>query len=344
MIHSNPSPAAPIAQVDAITHSAGTQSLSTSSRRSSVAIAPNAASSHTDASPRMPAWIVLKWRSYSASLQHASSGAGGGSATGRLYEPQRTAPYTLRAVLLSERLPTAYAYGLLAVVLAVVAMIPSLRPAGWSVTALPRVGSGTPMARAARNVDPSFRLVDQGSYDGQFYWGVAVDPLARGDVHDAFDTASYRYGHPLFGWLGWIASAGQASAAAWALVVVGLLALFTAAVAAAELGPGYAALFGALNPGLLYAAAHDLAEPLCVALLLVALNAYVRDRRTLLLVCLALLPLAKEQLVLVPLVLAVWPRRDLRILATVVPAVVWWIYARWTLGAWFTSGDNALGV
>jgi hypothetical protein len=231
-------------------------------------------------------------------------------------------------------------YGLVAVILAVVAMIPSLRSAGWSVTALPRVGSGTAMADAARRVDPSFRLVDQGSYDGQFYWGVAVDPVARGDVHQAFDTASYRYGHPLFGWLGWLLSGGQAPAAAVALLAVGLLALFAAAVAAGRAWP-----FVALNPGLLYATVHELAEPLCAALLLGALYAYARERRRLLLLCLALLPLAKEQLVLVTLVLAICRRRDAaRILATVVPAVLWWIYARVTLGDWFTSGDNALGA
>lgn len=234
--------------------------------------------------------------------------------------------------------------GLLAVVLAIVAAIPSLREAGWSVTALPRVGAGTPMAHAARAVDPSFRLVDQGSYDGQFYWGVAVDPLARGNVHQSFDTASYRYGHPLFGWLGWLLSAGQAPAAAAALFVAGLLALFVAAVVA-----GRAALFVALNPGLLYATAHDLAEPLCAALLLLALHGYLRGRRILTVVCLALLPLAKEELVLVTLVLAGWElvrrRNAAWILATVVPAVLWWVYARLTLGAWLTGGgDRALGA
>lgn len=242
-----------------------------------------------------------------------------------------------------------FAYGVLAASLAFVAMIPSLRPAGWDVTALPRVGAGTPMAQKARSVDSSFRLVDQGSYDGQFYWGIAVDPVARGGIHDAFDTASYRYGHPLFGWLGWLASAGQAPAAAAALVVVGLLALFLAAAAAAQLASGPAPLFVALNPGLLYATAHDLAEPLCAALLLLALNGFVRQRRTLTLVSLALLPLAKEQLVLVAFVLAGWElargtrTAAARLAATAIPAVAWWVYARLTLGAWFTTGDNALG-
>jgi energy-converting hydrogenase Eha subunit C len=162
-------------------------------------------------------------------------------------------------------------------------------------------------------------------------------------VHDAFDNPPYRYGHPLFGWLGWLASAGQASAAAPALLAVGLLAIFVAGAAAAALGRGWEALFVALNPGLLYAASHDLAEPLCAALLLLALNASVRERRTLLLASLALLPLAKEPLILVTAALVIW-RRDLRLVATVVPAVVWWIYARLTLGDWFTAGDNGLGV
>jgi hypothetical protein len=253
----------------------------------------------------------------------------------------------------SERLLVPGAYGVLAVVLAIVALVPSLRPAGWSTTVLPRVGANTPMGREAKAIDPSFRLVDQGSYDGQFYWGIAVDPIARGSVHDSFDTASYRYGHPLLGWLGWLASAGQARAAAPALAVLGVLALFAAAAAAAALGrTGAEALFVALNPGLLYAADHDLAEPLCVALLFAALYGYVRERRALLLVSLALLPLAKETLVLVPLVLAAWAlvrgagrRRDVAWLAaTVLPSVAWWVYARLTLGAWFTSGDNALGA
>jgi hypothetical protein len=30
--------------------------------------------------------------------------------------------------------------------------------------------------------------------------------------------------------------------------------------------------------------------------------------------------------------------------ATVIPSVAWWIYARAQLGAWFTSGDTALGA
>jgi hypothetical protein len=249
------------------------------------------------------------------------------------------------------------ACGTIALLLAVAAVVPSLVPAGWSLTALPRVDASTGMGAAAKRIDPSFHVVVQDAYDGQFNWGIAIDPLGRGDVHQAFDAASYRYGHPLYGWFGWLGSADQARATPAALTVVGVATLVAAAVLAGALGMargtrGWEGLFVALNPGLLYAAAHTLAEPLVAALLLGALWAYVLDRRALLLACLTLLPLAKEEFVVVALVLAGWELlrerggliRTAAILATVIPAAAWWVYARIHFGAWFSSGDNALGT
>jgi hypothetical protein len=249
------------------------------------------------------------------------------------------------------------ACGLVALALAAIAVIPSLKPAGWSVTALPRVDASTGMGAAARAIDPGFYVVQQDAYDGQFYWGVAIDPLGTGSLHRSFDNPPYRYGHPLYGWLGWLASAGQARAAAAALLAVGLASLLAAAVAAGYLGlargsSGWEGLFVALNPGLLYSAAHDLGEPLAAALLLGALNGYVRGRRRLMLACLVALPFAKEVLVLVPIVFAAWEllrrrsglARMLPFVASVLPAAAWWVYARLHLGAWFTSGDSALGA
>jgi hypothetical protein len=211
------------------------------------------------------------------------------------------------------------------------------------------------MAQAARAHDPSFRTVPAGAYDGQFYWGIAVDPIATGDVHQAFDAASYRYGHPLLGWLGWLLSAGQARAVPFALLFVGFAAMFAAGFLASLLGRsrgsnGWEGLFVACNPGLLYSAAHFLTEPLSAALLLGGLLAYVRGRWVLAAVCLGLLVLSKEQFVLIPLALAAWELlrdrsriRDVAIFgACLLPAVGWWIYARLQLGAWFTTGDNAL--
>jgi hypothetical protein len=233
-------------------------------------------------------------------------------------------------------------------------MIPALQAADWSLTVLPRVAAKTGMGSAARAVAPGFHTVQHAGYDGQFYWGIAVDPLATGHVHHFFDKASYRYGHPLYGWLGWLLSAGHARAVPLALAAIGLGSLFVAATAAAALGLGrgrlgWEGLFVALNPGLISSAAHDLAEPLAAALLLGAFAAYVRDRRALVWTCLALLPLSKEPLMLVLFAVVAWElverrRRRAALFATAaIPALLWWTYARIHLGAWFTSGDTALG-
>ena len=249
------------------------------------------------------------------------------------------------------------ACGVLALCAALVALIPVLRPVGWDLTALPRVDANTAMGTAAQAIDPGFHTVQTGAYDGQFYWGIAVDPLATGNVHQAFDTASYRYGHPLLGWLGWLLSGGQARAAPAALLAAGLAALIAAAVAASVLGQslgrrGWEGLFVAANPGLLYASVHDLAEPLSAALLLGGLIAYGRGRRLVAAGCFGLLVLSKEQFILVPLALIAWNilrrratlRGDGALLACLLPAVCWWVYARVQLGSWFTSGATALAA
>jgi hypothetical protein len=247
------------------------------------------------------------------------------------------------------------ACGVLAILAALLALIPALRPVGWDVSALPRVADNTGMGPAARAIDPGFHTVHIGAYDGQFYWGIAVDPIATGHVHQAFDTASYRYGHPLLGWLGWLFSGGQARAAPAALLAAGLISLAAAAVVASLLGQafgrqGWEGLFVAVNPGLLYASVHDLAEPLSAALLLGGLLLYVRGHRLAAAICFGFLVLSKEQFVLVPLAVAAWElirargrlRDALVLVLPIVPVVGWWIYARLQLGAWFTSGTTAL--
>jgi hypothetical protein len=100
---------------------------------------------------------------------------------------------------------------------------------------------------------------------------------------------------------------------------------------------------------LIIAAGNDLAEPLAVSLLLGGLAFYLSEQDLPAWICFALLPLAKEQLVLVPLAVAAYelrvmrPARALRFAAAVVPALTWWTYTRIALGAWFTTGDTALG-
>jgi hypothetical protein len=243
--------------------------------------------------------------------------------------------------------------GLLAALLAAVSMVPTLRGAGWSLSALPHVDSQTTLGAAARALDHGFHTVHPGAYDGQFYWGMAIDPLASGTLHADFDKPSYRYGHPLYGWVGWLVSGDRASWTPAALAAIGIASMFAGAAVATCLGlgrggQGWEGLFVALNPGLLGAAALDLAEPLAAAILLAALAAYRRGSLAIAWVCLALLPLAKEPLLLVVLAVVAWElrRRRLRraalLAASAAPALAWWTYSRVHLGAWFTSGDTAL--
>ncbi len=172
-------------------------------------------------------------------------------------------------------------------------------------------------------------------------------------MHRGVDRPEYRYGHPLLGWLAWAASGGQSAAAAAALLAIGLAALAAAAAAAAALARNLAAaLFVAGNAGLLYSSVHALAEPLAAALLLGGLAAYAAARRNLAFACFALGPLAREQLVLLPLAVVAFElvlargvrRQSARWLAALLPAVAWWIYLRVHLGGWFTSGSSALGA
>jgi hypothetical protein len=246
--------------------------------------------------------------------------------------------------------------GALALGLTVISLIPLLRPVGWDITALPRVSSpATPMGERAKTIDPGFHTV-QNAYDGQFYWGIAIDPLGRGYIHQRFDNASYRYGHPLLGWIGWLLSGDNARAVPAALLAACLASIFAAGFAAARLGQklggsGWEGLFVALNPGLLFAATHDLTEPLSAALMFAGLLAYLRGRRGIAAVWFALLILSKEQFALVPAGLAAWdffraPRRPARVLvlaASILPAIAWWTYARLRLGDWFLSGSWVVG-
>lgn len=247
------------------------------------------------------------------------------------------------------------ACGLVAAALSALAMAATLRGAGWSLTALPHVDARTRLGAAARAIDPGFHTVERGAYDGQFYWGIAIDPLAQGALHADLDKPSYRYGHPLYAWVAWLASADHADWVPAALAAIGIASMFAAAAIATLLGlgrgsAGWEGLFVALNPGLIGAAALDLGEPLAAALLLGTLAAYRRGRTALTWVCLALAPLAKEPLVLVCAAVVAWEltrgrsRRAAVFAVAAIPAAGWWIYSRERLGAWFISGDSALAA
>lgn len=249
----------------------------------------------------------------------------------------------------------AVACGLLALAIGGGSVVVRLSSVDWSATGIPRVAAHSGLGRLARRLDRDFHTVHRRGYDGQFYWGIAVDPVASGDAHRFFDKAPYRYGHPLYGWLAWLLGAGDPAAAPITLLIVGLVSLAAAAMLAPSLAVGSAAqwicgLVVALNPGLVFPVAGDLAEPLAVLALFGALYALSTRRIWLEWLCLAALPLAKEQLIVVLAAAVVYRlterrTREAALLASAcLPALAWWSFARIRLHAWFTSGTTALGL
>jgi hypothetical protein len=248
----------------------------------------------------------------------------------------------------------ALACGLAAVAAAAAGVFVSLHRQNDDLTALIRIHDTLPLAKLAQRDDPGFDLrSNSGFYDGAYFYAIARDPLATGEAHTLIDEAPYRYGHPAYGWLAWLASGGgRPDAVPAALLVVGLLAIFVAGLAASLLAVAlgwtpWGGLAVGLNPGLLFAVNVDTTEPLGAALLLVGLLAYRRDRRALAFAMFVALCFVKEPLVLVPIAIAAWDvwrrRRPPILAAAVVPVVAWWLYLRLQLGAFpFGQGTQRL--
>jgi hypothetical protein len=196
---------------------------------------------------------------------------------------------------------------------------------------------------AARHIDVVVRPGK--GYDGQWYLGLAYDPLLREHLADGFDMPRYRARRPLLAMAGWLLAAGQTAAVPAGLLAALLLSVGAGCAASARLlaAAGLSRWWGlgfAVIPGVIVGVMFGTAEPLGVALAAVGLS-LVLDRR---LVAAALAfagaGLTKETFLGFAAVAAVWlllGSRDrlaerLRAAATVLlPGAVllgaWWWYA-----------------
>lgn len=169
-----------------------------------------------------------------------------------------------------------------------------------------------PIAGIAREADPSFSFVHPHShYDGVYFYAIARDPFARGEAHRLIDRPAYRYGHPGYGWLAWIASLGRPEAVPAALLVIGLAGAGAAAFAASMIArdSGRSPWWGlvvAFSPGIVYSVTADLSEPIGIAAVLLGMLAWSRHRWAWAGVAFAAACLIKEPFILVPVGLAAW--------------------------------------
>jgi hypothetical protein len=187
--------------------------------------------------------------------------------------------------------------------------------------------------------------------DGQIFATHAQDPLLRRPdlVRGGRAEQAYRLQRPLYGWLGWAASGGQAGLAPWALIVltIGSVALLAGIVASFLAAGGRDPLWALLvvvMPGVLTDLTWVGPEALGVALLVIGLRAWQGPVRNLWVAvpAFAVAGLARETMLIVPAVLAVTElvrtrargRDGLWLAGAALPFVGWLLVVRWRIGVW----------
>lgn len=200
---------------------------------------------------------------------------------------------------------------LVAVALSGIAVAALLAGPDANVTSLLRMAPEDPIVAIASELEDDLRFVPAGHYDGVYYYAIAIDPLATGEAHEVIDLASHRYGHPGYGWLGWLASFGNPGLVPQALLVLSLVgmgvAAFLTSLISRDLGLGpWGGAVVALNPGLIFAVTTDTSEAVTMAVLAAALLLWFRQRQVEGAILLAFLCFLKFQMVLVPVGLGLW--------------------------------------
>jgi len=153
----------------------------------------------------------------------------------------------------------------------------SLRPASLDATAPFQVGTGWRLDEtlAARGIPA--RITPGHGYDGQWFLGLAYDPLLHDRLASGFDMPRYRAGRPLQAMAGWLLAAGRTPAIPAALLLVGPLALALGAAASGRLLAAFRrsrwwGLGFALVPGVAVGVIFGTAEPLGLALAVLGLS------------------------------------------------------------------------
>ncbi len=225
----------------------------------------------------------------------------------------------------------------------------SISPYGYNLSSMIRI-SRTDEERASRELVQKGMVVflDRGGYDGQAYYYIAMDPFMERGVFNS----PYRYQRILYPLIARILTFGRVDLLPHTLYVVNLLSLgvgmyfFILLLRHLSLHPLWSLFYG-LCPPTIMTIQYDLPSPLAMALIIVAVYFYVKDRLYLTVPLLALSLLTREDSVMVLLPLVVWdwqkrkdPLRAGFLLSSVVPFVVWQVVVLLKLGS-LPAGTSA---
>lgn len=204
-----------------------------------------------------------------------------------------------------------WACAAIALVVSVIAVGTFLKASDGNLTALIRMAPEDPIVPLVQQHEEEVFFVPAGHYDGVYYYAIALDPFATGQASKLIDLPAHRYGHPAYGWLAWIASAGNPSWVPQALLIVSLAGMAAGAYITSLIGirlgmTPWAGLVIALNPGLVFSVTTDTSEAITAAVLALALLLWLKDRSVPAGLLMIFLCFFKFQMVLVPVALGGW--------------------------------------
>jgi hypothetical protein len=169
------------------------------------------------------------------------------------------------------------AVGAVALVLGLVMLGLQFVRLGPQVTAPFFVGSAWKLDDRLAAQGMRIAVVPGKGYDGQWFLGLADDPLLTKGIARAFDMPRYRAGRPLYAMTGWVLAGGARDLLPYGLLAIGPLALALGAAATGRLLAAYGrsrwwGLAFAAVPGVVVGVTHATAEPLALALAVLGLS------------------------------------------------------------------------
>jgi hypothetical protein len=177
------------------------------------------------------------------------------------------------------------------------------------------------------------RVLDEGGYDGQYFYRLALDPFTtrRTDLGVTLDYPSYRQQRILYPFVVWLLSFGRPEAVPALMIAANYASLCVLGWLSARLFQsfGYAAIWGVavvIYPGLLVSLSRDLSEILEACLLVGSLLMIRQARPWAATALLSLAVLTRETAIVVPIAMllahvALWLRGERQ------RAVRWYVIA-----------------
>lgn len=218
----------------------------------------------------------------------------------------------------------------------------SIRPYGYNVSALIRINEFEKEGATPRYFQKGMVIFQDGGYDGQAYYYVAMDPfLTLGHFRDAY--RQQRVFYPL---LSRALALGDSGRVPFSMYAVNLLALaagmffFIRILGHYSLDPAWSLLYGLSAPSIM-TIQYDLPSPLSIALLIAAVYFYVvRGNLNVTAFFFALAFLTREDSIVIFLPLLAWDAQKTRsikrgavLLSSLVPFFLWQYFITVKLGA-----------